>query len=79
MGPSGVQRSCEAMAMLALGSYRFADLFLGVEAAEEGLKFGDGGHSADLKEVWVWGKAKRPRTKFLAQPMHARLARGGFL
>lgn len=48
--------------------------FLGVETAEKGLKFGDGGQSADLKEVWVWRKADDPWTRFLAQPMRARMA-----
>lgn len=79
MGLSEVQSCCEATAVPALRSHWFAGHFLGVEAAEKELKFGDGGQSADLKEVWVWAKAGYSRTRFLAKPMHVRPARGGFL
>lgn len=74
VGLSGVQSCCEATAMLAPWSHWLLACFLGVETAEKGLKFGDGGQSADLKEVWVWRKADDPWTRFLAQPMRARMA-----
>lgn len=67
------------MALLSLCGHRFAGLFLRVEAAKKRLKFGNGGQSADLKKSGSGGKADHPRTGFLVQPIHARLAHGRFL
>ena len=59
-----MQSSSEAiMALLSLCGHRFAGLFLRVEAAKKRLKFGNGGQSADLKEVWFWGEGRSSKDR----------------